>query len=168
MKRIISVVLLFVLIISLAAIPERYVLAATKVTVDRVVDGDTFIYYDGDEQIRVRMIGVDTPESVHPDASHNTAWGKKISKWVKKKLTGKKVRLEYDVDQYDQYGRVLAYVFLGKKMFQKKLLKKGFARAVYYAPNGKFRDVFFKLQTWAMNHNKGFWKDGYEVAFPTA
>ena len=167
MKRIVSGILLLALILSLVVVPKKVSYATAKVTVDRVVDGDTFVYYAGSEQIRVRMIGVDTPESVHPDESRNTEWGKKISKWVKKKLTGKKVKLEYDEDRYDQYGRVLAYVYLGRKMFQKKLLKKGYARAVYYAPNGKYKEEFFELQTWAMNHNKGFWRDGYEAAFPS-
>ena len=61
------------------------------VTVDRVVDGDTFVTYIDGKKTRVRMIGVDTPESVHADESRNTRWGKKISKWVKKQLTGKEV-----------------------------------------------------------------------------
>ena len=166
MKKIISGVLLFALILSLVVPSEQIASAATMVTVERVVDGDTFIYMDGDEHVRVRMIGIDTPESVHPTESKNTKWGKKVSKWVKKKLTGKKVKLKYDKDKYDQYGRVLAYVYLGKKMFNKILLKMGYARAVYYAPNGKHKELFFKTQVWAMNHEKGFWKDGYEVAFP--
>ena len=64
---------------------------SVKVTVDRVVDGDTFVTYIDGKKTRVRMIGVDTPESVHADESRNTRWGKKISKWVKKQLTGKEV-----------------------------------------------------------------------------
>lgn len=166
MKRFVSGLLLLALILSLAVVPEKVSYAATKVTIDRVVDGDTFVYYDGNEQVRVRMIGVDTPESVHPDESRNTVWSKKVSKWVKKKLTGKKVKLKYDKDKYDQYGRVLAYVYLKKKMFQKTLLKKGYARAVYYSPNGAHRAEFEKLQAWAKKHKKGFWKDGYAAAFP--
>ena len=83
---------------------------SVKVTVDRVVDGDTFVTYIDGEKTRVRMIGVDTPESVHSDESRNTKWGKKISKWVKKQLTGKEVKLVFDKDRLDQYGRTLAYV----------------------------------------------------------
>ena len=82
---------------------------SVKVTVDRVVDGDTFVTYIDGKKTRVRMIGVDTPESVHADESRNTKWGKKISKWVKKQLTGKKVKLVFDKERLDQYGRTLAY-----------------------------------------------------------
>ncbi|MBO4396448.1 MAG: hypothetical protein J5819_08905, partial [Eubacterium sp.] len=78
MKRIVSGILLLALILSLVVVPKKVSYATAKVTVDRVVDGDTFVYYAGSEQIRVRMIGVDTPESVHPDESRNTEWGKKI------------------------------------------------------------------------------------------
>ena len=154
------------LILSSAISQDNTALAATTVKVDRVVDGDTFVTYIDGEKTRIRMIGVDTPESVHPNESKNTKWGKKISKWVKKQLTGKKVKLKYDKDKYDQYGRTLAYVYLGKSMFNKTLLKKGYARAVYYAPNGKYRKTFNKLQATAKKKKKGFWKDGYSVAFP--
>lgn len=139
---------------------------SVKVTVDRVVDGDTFVTYIDGEKTRVRMIGVDTPESVHADESRNTRWGKKISKWVKKQLTGKEVKLVFDKERLDQYGRTLAYVYLGKMMFNKTLLKKGYARAVYYAPNGAHRKEFNKLQKKAKKAKKGFWKDGYYAAFP--
>ena len=82
-------------------------------------------------------------------------------------LAATKVKLVYDKDKYDQYGRTLAYVYLGKSMFNKTLLKKGYARAVYYAPNGKYRKAFNKLQATAKKKKKGFWKDGYSVAFPS-
>ncbi len=166
-KKILSVLLMMAFLLS-SVITQDYsvALAATTVTVDRVVDGDTFVTYIDGEKTRVRMIGIDTPESVHPNAAKNTKWGKKISKWVKKKLTGKKITLKYDKDKYDQYGRTLAYVYLGKSMFNKTLLKKGYARAVYYPPNGKYRKAFNKLQATAKKKKKGFWKDGYAVAFP--
>ena len=165
-KKLLYILLMTALILSSAISQDSTALAATTVKVDRVVDGDTFVTYINGEKTRIRMIGVDTPESVHPDESKNTKWGKKISKWVKKQLTGKKVKLKYDKDKYDQYGRTLAYVYLGKTMFNKTLLKKGYARAVYYAPNGKYRKAFNKLQATAKKKKKGFWKDGYSVAFP--
>ena len=179
MRRHFSIILALCLIVSLAspssvltdfsvhASPTvAYAASSNTVKVDRVVDGDTFVCYISGEKTRVRLIGVDTPESVHPDATKNTKWGRKVSKWAKKKLTGKTVTLKYDKDRYDQYGRTLAYVYLGKTMFNKTLLKKGYARAVYYSPNGKYRKVFNKLQAKAKKQKKGFWKDGYKAAFP--
>ena len=137
-------------------------------TVIRVVDGDTIVIkLDDGSSGKVRLIGIDTPESVHTDASRNTKWGKKVSNYTKKKLTGKKITLEYDKDLYDPYGRVLAYVYLDGKMYNKTLLKKGYARAVYYAPNGKYKKSFNKLQKTAKKKHKGFWKKGeYKKAFP--
>ena len=140
----------------------------TDGTIVRVKDGDTYVINLNGSETTVRLIGVDTPESVHSDPNRNTSWGKKISKWVKKTLKrGTKVALEYDEDPDDPYGRTLAYVYVDGKMFNKTLLKKGYAREVYYAPNGKYRKSFKKLEKWAKAHNKGFWKDGYSSAFPS-
>lgn len=137
-----------------------------------VADGDTFkIRYQG-ELISVRMIGIDTPESCHAtDSKRNTAWGKKASKYTRKKLTGRIVYLSFDKEKYDRYGRLLAYVYVlngdGKKiMYNKTLVKKGYARAVCYEPNHKYKKEFNKLQKQAKKAKKGFWKDGYDAAFP--
>ena len=133
----------------------------------RVKDGDTYVVKINGTDTTVRLIGVDTPESVHSDPNRNTKWGKKVSKWVKKTLKkGTKVKLEYDKDPLDPYGRTLAYVYVDGKMFNKTLVKKGYARAVYYAPNGKYKKTFEKLQKKAKKAKKGFWKDGYKAAFP--
>ena len=133
----------------------------------RVKDGDTYVILISGKEETVRLIGVDTPESVHSDANRNTDWGKKVSKWVKKTLkVGQRVYLEYDEDRVDPYGRTLAYMYVDGKMFNKTLVKKGFARAVYYKPNGRYRKDFERLQKWAKAHKKGFWKDGYDIAFP--
>lgn len=133
-----------------------------------VVDGDTFkILYHG-KLTSVRLIGIDTPESHHmTDPSRNTVWGKKAAKYSKKMLTGKNVRLTFDRQKTDRYGRVLAYVYLGKSFYNKKLVDKGYARAVYYVPNGKYRKVFERAQKQAKRKKAGFWKDGFSKAFPT-
>ena len=58
------------------------------------------------------MIGVDTPESVHPDAEKNNEAGKTASDYTKAQLTGKDVQLEFDVQKRDKYQRLLAYVYV--------------------------------------------------------
>ena len=135
----------------------------------RVKDGDTYVIDTGDGNITVRLIGVDTPESVHSDKSKNTAWGKKISKIVKKKLkAGTKVTMEFDEQAKDKYGRQLAYVYVGKTMMNRWLVSKGYARVATYKPNVKYEGEFKALQKKAKKAKKGFWKDGYYKAFPNS
>ena len=108
----------------------------------RAVDGDTIeINYHGKAE-KVRLIGVDAPESVHPDASKNTEAGKTASEYTSSKLSGKKVGLEFDVQQRDMYGRLLAYVYLDGKMFNKTLLEEGYANMATYPPNVKYVSDF--------------------------
>lgn len=134
---------------------ETNTLKSYKVT--RVVDGDTIkVTFNGKEE-SVRLIGIDTPESVHPDASKNIVEGKTASAYTKEKLEGKVVELEFDAQERDQYGRLLAYVWIDGVMFNKTLLSEGYAQVSTYPPNVKYVDEFTKLQGQARNNNKGFW-----------
>lgn len=83
--------------------------------VKRVIDGDTIIITDANEDIRLRLIGVDTPETVHPNKPVEH-FGKEASEYLKNLLTGREVRLEFDPansagKHRDRYGRLLAYVY---------------------------------------------------------
>lgn len=122
-------------------------------TVEYVYDGDTF-KINGE---KIRLIGVDTPESVHRDESRNTEEGKIASNFSKDTLTGKDVYLEYDVQECDDYGRTLAYVYLDGKLYEDILLEKGYARAMTIVPNVKYADHFAELQRTARESNMGFW-----------
>src|SRR5580765_6902721 len=88
----------------------------TSVVVHRVVDGDTIIVGEGPDDVRVRLIGVDSPESVKP-GSPVQCFAIKASDFTKGALTDRPVRLEYDIDRFDRYGRTLAYVWVGSTMF---------------------------------------------------
>ena len=77
----------------------------------RVVDGDTIIIIIDDKNERVRLIGVDTPEIVHPEKPVEF-FGQEATAFTKSMVEGKKVRLEYDQEKRDKYGRLLAYVYL--------------------------------------------------------
>jgi len=111
-------------------------------TVLRVVDGDTIVVnYNGVEE-KVRLIGVDTPESVHPDSDRNTEAGVLASDYTKEKLEGRQVELEFDVQQRDVYGRLLAYVYVDGVMFNKTLLEDGVANLATYPPNVKYVEEF--------------------------
>lgn len=123
----------------------------------RVVDGDTIIIdYKGTEE-RVRLIGVDTPESVHPDKEKNTEFGTTASNFSKELLTDKYVKIELDVQERDQYGRILAYVYLDDVMVNKILLQEGYAKVATYPPNVKYVDDFTAIQEEARNNKKGLW-----------
>ena len=116
------------------------------VKVTRVVDGDTIIVDLNGVEERVRLIGIDTPESVHPDASRNLPEGKVASEFTKSRLEGKEVKLEFDVQERDQYGRLLAYVYIDGVMFNKTLLSEGYARIATYPPNVKYVEDFTAIQ----------------------
>lgn len=128
--------------------------------VKRVVDGDTFVInYDGIQR-KVRLIGIDTAESVHPDESRNTEAGKEVSEYSKKVLENNIVSLEFDVQKEDKYGRLLAYVYLENgEMYNKLLLKEGKAKLATYPPNVKYVDEFTKLQKEAREKKIGVWSD---------
>ena len=133
--------------------------------VERIVDGDTIVVKMRGESVKVRMIGIDTPESVAPSYydKENTPQGLDASEYTKKLLEGKKVYLEYDVNYEDQYGRVLAYVYLkdAKTMVQMKLLEEGLASVYTVQPNSKYAEDFLRIQQEARSNGKGFWGTGY-------
>lgn len=125
-----------------------------------VTDGDTFeINYNG-TKTKVRLIGVDTPESVHPNSKKNNEYGEEASKYTKSLLEGKTVKLEFDVSPKDKYGRLLAYVYLEDgEMLNEKLLKEGYAQVATYPPNVKYVENFKELQKEARENKVGFWAE---------
>lgn len=82
------------------------------------------------------MIGVDTPETVHPEKPVKE-YGKEASDFTKEQLTDKEVWVEYDVEQRDKYGRLLGYVYLIEtvEMYDAKLVAEGFAQVATFPPN---------------------------------
>lgn len=132
-----------------------------EVNVKRVVDGDTFIYEEDGTDVRVRLIGIDTPESVAPEESgkENTVEGKLVSEYVTSLIKGKKVYLEYDVSSYDKYNRELAYVYLEDgRMLEEILLEMGYARTMTIPPDVKYEKEFVTIQEMAIAEKRGLWK----------
>lgn len=149
------------------------VTSGTQATADtykvlRVVDGDTFKVTHNGQEVSVRMIGVDTPESVHPDAEKNTEFGKLASEFTKSKLEGKTVKLVKDVSEKDMYGRLLRYVYLEDGTFYNELLvKEGYAKVSTYPPDVKYADVFVEAERYARENNKGLWAITDDTSTPT-
>ncbi|MBP5181229.1 MAG: thermonuclease family protein [Clostridiales bacterium] len=120
--------------------------------VDRVVDGDTLIVYIDGQRTRVRLIGINTPESVAEDESRNTEEGVVASDFVKELMdeAGYEVWLEYDNERYDQYDRTLAYVYIDYEgevvMLERIILEEGLAEAVVYGTNDRYYDEFRDLE----------------------
>ncbi len=128
----------------------------------RTVDGDTIVLdIDGNEKT-VRLIGVDAPESVHPDPTRNTDDGKAASEWMSEYLSGKQVYIEYGMDPTDDYGRTLAYVYMddGSTMIQEELLRAGYAATMKIQPNTKYAVRFDKDEQEAQSNQVGLWKGG--------
>ena len=125
----------------------------------RVVDGDTLIInIDGIDE-RVRLIGVDTPESVHPDEERNSSLGVIASEFTKSMLEGSSVAIEMDVQERDQYGRLLAYIYVDGIMFNKILLYEGMAQMTTCPPNVKYVEEFEQIQREAIETGRGFWSE---------
>lgn len=130
-----------------------------QATVVEIVDGDTIkIDYHGKIE-KLRMIGIDTPESVHPNKKKNTKQGKTASNFTKQELLNKKIEVEFDVQKRDKYGRLLGYVYVDGKMYNKTLLEEGYARLATYPPNVRYVDDFKEIQKQAQQNKKGFWND---------
>lgn len=105
------------------------------------------------------MIGVDAPESRTTFKKEVGYFGKEAKTYLTNLLSGKSVRLEYDLNRTDQYGRTLAYVYLQDGTFvNAELVKNGFAMTLTIQPNVKFADEFVKLQEEARENNLGLWK----------
>jgi micrococcal nuclease len=129
--------------------------------VTKVVDGDTFWVDDGSEKgEKIRLIGVDAPESKNVFKKKQGSYGKEAKEYLQNLLKGQRVKLEYDIDHTDQYGRTLAYVYLQDGTFvNAELVKNGYAMVMTVPPNVKFADEFVKLQQEARENNRGLWKE---------
>ncbi len=117
----------------------------------RVIDGDTLkvksIKHPG-KPIRLRLLGINVPESfANPNHARQTLSGEAVSIVVKRFLQGKTIYLEYDEGRYDQYDRLLAYVWLDDEfMLNEALLQLGWCHAVKFEPNKRYYDYFKELE----------------------
>lgn len=128
----------------------------------RVIDGDTVeIEYDGlDGKVtdRLRLIGVDTPETVHPTKSVEP-YGKEASDFTTNALTNRHVMIEKDIAERDNYGRLLAYIYLESgSMFNAMLTVDGYAQPLTIPPSDRWTELFTHLSADARSNDRGLWK----------
>jgi micrococcal nuclease len=130
--------------------------AAARAYVVRAVDGDTIeVAFEGRRE-DVRMIGVDTPETVKPGTPVQ-CFGPRASAFEHRLVEHRRVRLVFGVERRDVYGRLLAYVYLGRRFVNAELLRRGFARTLEIPPNIRFAERFQRLQTAAARTGRGLW-----------
>lgn len=130
-------------------IPVKYV---------RTVDGDTIrVIYDGQE-VSLRYLLMDTPESVHPKLGKQP-FGEEASNRNQELLESGKVSIEFDIgERIDRYGRLLAYVYVDDVNVTETLIREGLARVAYvYPPNTRHLDMYEKAQDAAKKEGAGIW-----------
>jgi len=124
--------------------------------VTRVVDGDTVEARFSGRPLTVRLIGIDTPESVAPDQPVQ-CFALQASGYTTGRLEGARVRLQFDLERIDPFGRTLAYVWLGDELFNETLVREGYASVTTYPPNVRYVDRFRAAQREARSHGRGVW-----------
>lgn len=149
-------------------IPKIQYSELEKVQLERVVDGDTIVIITEDKKTHnIRLIGIDTPESVHPNKSKNNEYGILASDYTKGILSDTEyLYLEYDEEKTDHYGRVLAYVWMNddenreiqNDMLNGILLQEGFGINKEYKPNIIYAEEFQEIAEEAEDNKVGLWK----------
>ena len=152
---------IFLLIFTLALITgcgsESTHSALLQAEVAKVVDGDTLQVVINGKKETIRLLLVDTPETVHPSKPVQP-FGPEASNFLKEKLNGKEIQFELGIGERDKYGRLLAYVYYNDEMINKLLLEKGLARVAYvFEPNTKYIDEFYETQKKAQTAEIGIW-----------
>ena len=150
---------------TLAAEPSGY----EDALVTRVVDGDTIVARISARtegpgagsapvgaEVRVRLIGIDTPESVKPN-SPVECFGREASAALKALIEGSEVKLVRDVEEADRYDRLLRYVYLGEEMANARMVANGYASAYTFPPSVRYSEMFVQLEREAREANRGLW-----------
>lgn len=125
----------------------------------RVVDGDTIHVRIGAADVKVRFIGIDTPETVAPGRPVG-CFGPEASAEAHRLMDGRSVYLEYDATQgrLDKYDRTLAYVWLSPTVsVNEALVRGGFAEEYTYSSAYHHRDAFLAAQDAAIASGAGMW-----------
>jgi micrococcal nuclease len=123
--------------------------------IERVIDGDTVVL---DDQRHVRLVGIDSPETNHPDQPVQR-YGEEAKKYLKQRIEGKTCVLEYETtNEKDVYGRTLAMIFLDGDNINAEMIKQGLAYAYVKDPNSRTKD-FAVLENIAKKFRKGLWMD---------
>ena len=159
MKRTYKISLFLITFLLLAPI----LLYASQHKVIRVVDGDTIVVNYQGKYEKVRLLCVNTPESVHPDKKQNIPMGKVASDYAKKRLKGKYVDMEFEGPKRGKYGRLLAYVIVDGVNFNLELVEQGLSPYyIKYGLSQKYDKEFREAEQYARDHKLNIWEN-YEL-----
>jgi micrococcal nuclease len=150
-----SIVILLLLIFTFLFISD---LSSDDVyRVKSVIDGDTIVLEDN-SSTNVRYLGIDTPELQTFDGPGDplSDEARRINKNL---VEGKKVRLEFDKERFDPYGRTLAYVFVDDIFVNEQILRSGLAKALIIRPNDRYAERLLKAEKEAKERRRGLWGD---------
>ncbi|MEO1483572.1 MAG: thermonuclease family protein [Myxococcota bacterium] len=116
----------------------------------RVIDGDTAELTDG---ARLRYLLVDTPElGTAPEC-----YGPEAKRQNEALVLGKEVRLEFDLECQDRFGRLLAYLYVGDRMINEVLVQRGYARVIVIPPNERYEPEIREAERSARSNQAGLW-----------
>jgi micrococcal nuclease len=125
--------------------------------VEYVVDGDTLRLTN---RSYVRLIGADTPETVHPRIP-DQPWGAAATEFTEEFVAGGRVRLQFDGRRQDRHGRYLAHVWVGDRMLGEELIRRGLAKAeTKYSYSQEMKGRFTRAENEARDARRGIWSGG--------
>jgi micrococcal nuclease len=130
--------------------------ASARAFVVRAVDGDTIEARIEGRIEDVRLIGVDTPETVDPEAPVQ-CFGHRAADFTQRLLEHERVRLVLGAERRDVYGRLLAYVYIGHRLANAELARRGLARTLPIPPNTLHKALFRRLELDAARAGRGLW-----------
>ena len=152
-----SLIVVFVIAVSYLVITNHYVV---NITLDSCIDGDTAWFIIDGERVKVRFLGIDTPESINVKEEY----GEDASSYTCSVLkNANNIYIEYDdnSDRYDKYGRLLGYVFVDGINISELLVSKGYAEVKYIYGEYKYLDDLCDSQYKAYENKLGIW-DSYD------
>jgi micrococcal nuclease len=124
----------------------------------RIYDGDSLVLSNGQE---IRLIGIDAPEKDQPGADLSRSFMEGL-------ITGKDLRIEKGVEEYDKYKRLLVYLYQGDTFINAEMIKNGYAVTLFIPPNDKYKEEFTRLEAEAKESKKGLWRTGGVMQEPKA
>jgi micrococcal nuclease len=130
--------------------------ATRRVRVVRVTDGDTFHVLRGGRDVTIRLIGIDTPE-VGWYGGKAECYGAAAGRFLRRRIDGERVRLEFDRELLDPYDRTLAYAHHEGRMLNVLLVRRGYARVTIYEPNDRYEGRLRRAQRAAKSEGTGLW-----------
>ncbi len=124
--------------------------------VRRVIDGDTLVLSNGS---RIRLIGVDTPE-LNANSQDEVRLARAATEFTRQFVRDGEVRLEFDRERLDRYGRFLAFVYVGDRMLNEELIRQGYGRALlYFNYSERFKRRFRAAEDEAKQSMAGIWAE---------